>query len=53
MRSPALGGITAEDPSAMLRRDSNTFNDLTDGQSNFGWLNGALSNLGLATSAPE
>jgi hypothetical protein len=48
----ALGGITAEDPSAnVCGAISNAFNDITDGQSDLGTLNSALSNLGLATSA--
>ena len=50
----ALGGITAEDPSAnVCGAISNAFNDLTNGQSDLGTLNSALSNLGLATSALE
>ena len=48
----ALGGITAEDPGAnVCGAISNAFNDITNGQSDLGTLNSALSNLGLATSA--
>jgi hypothetical protein len=47
-----LGGVMAEDPSAnVCGAIQNAFNDLTNGQSDLGSLNSALSGLGLATSA--